>query len=76
MTLTFQTDGHVICLWTDALDLRELGTVKVDRVSTIDWDEANQYWRVHNRQGRTLFHHNVRQACVDWEHDHESELLA
>ena len=37
-------DGTVVGLYTDAIDLRQLGPLRVRRASWVEWDEAAQGW--------------------------------
>jgi len=42
---TLRPDGTVVCLYTDAIDLRALGHVHAERASAVEWDDAAQAWR-------------------------------
>ncbi len=37
-------DGRVVGVYTDAIDLRALGPVHVERATTVEWDPATQEW--------------------------------
>lgn len=42
---TLRPDGTIFGLYTDAIDLRALGHVHVERASAVEWDKAAQAWR-------------------------------
>ena len=68
-TITFQSDGAVNCLWTEAIPLHELGLLEVQRASTIEFDAAQQVWEVRltSNPGTVAFSHVSRAICLDWE---------
>ena len=37
-------DGRVVGVYTDAIDLRALGPVHVERATTVEWDADTQKW--------------------------------
>lgn len=69
-TLRFQADGGLIdCLYTEAIDLRELGKLQVTRATDIRFDEISQQWEVHDAgSDRVLFSNPSRAECLAWEH--------
>ena len=69
-TLRFHTGGRVDCLYTEAIDLRELGRLQVFRATDIRFNEGTQQWDV--REGGTssaLFSHPSRAECLRWEQE-------
>jgi len=54
-------------LYTEAIDLTSLGRLKVERATTITFDNRLQVWRVKDRTGFPLFTSPSREACLDWE---------
>jgi hypothetical protein len=38
MTLNFAIDGTARCLYDEAIDLRTLGTLSIERASTVEFD--------------------------------------
>lgn len=68
-TLRFQADGGLIdCLYTEAIDLRELGKLQVTRATDIRFDEPSQQWEVHEAASdRVLFSNPSRDECLAWE---------
>ena len=70
-TLRFHPNhGLVGCLYTEAIDLRKLGTLQITRATDIRFNDASQQWDTrHADTGEVLFSHNSRAACLAWEHD-------
>jgi hypothetical protein len=69
--LRFQPDGHIDCLYTEAIDLRALGRLCVVRATDIRFNDSTQQWDVrHADTGAVLFSHASRAACLVWEHTH------
>ena len=68
--LTFDADGTARGLYTEVIDLMELGILSIRRISRIEFDDEGQTWRVRDMQGRPLFAHVSRNACLDWEREH------
>ena len=66
-TLIVTTAGVVECLYTEAVDLSELGMLSVKRATDIGFDDAEQQWKVRDMDGRELYGHGSREACLDWE---------
>ena len=65
--LSFGPDGRVICLYSDLIDLRTIGRLKVRRLTHIEFDSERQYWRVRDRTGFAMFNSPSRTECLDWE---------
>ena len=67
--LRFQADGGwVDCLYTEAIDLRELGKLQVTRATEIRFNETSQQWQVHEAESdRVLFSNPSRDQCLAWE---------
>ena len=63
----FTPDGVGRCLYTDAIDLAALGTLTVERATTIEFDNTRQYWSVRDPRGFRLFNSPSRQTCLEWE---------
>ncbi len=70
MTLTFHPDGTARCLYTDAIPLATLGTLRVRRASWIDFNEHTQQWEVRfsPMSDKPVFTHASREECLRWEH--------
>ena len=67
--LTFDVDGIVRCLHTDAIPLQTLGTLEISRASTIEFNPATQQWEVKASDGAILFTNPSRSCCLAWELD-------
>jgi hypothetical protein len=39
-----ESDGTVVTVYTDTVDLRALGHVRARRASVVEWDESAQAW--------------------------------
>lgn len=70
VNIRFTPDGTGECLYTDMLDLREIGTLRIKRATSIEFDDRTQRWVVWNPYGRRLFSNTSRQCCLDWEQEH------
>lgn len=44
--IVIDPDGNVRTLYTDMVNLREFGTLKIARASNIEWHEREQGWTV------------------------------
>ena len=67
-TLRFDETGHIACLYTEAVDLRELGPLHVVRATDIRFDESTQQWEVRCASTGEALHRNPsRDACLTWE---------
>lgn len=65
--VTFKPDGSVRGLYTEVIDLTCLGRLKVERATTITFDNRKQVWRVKDRTGLPLFTSPSRETCLEWE---------
>ena len=65
--LRFHADGIGSGLYTEAIDLHEIGTLQVDRASRVEFNGHTQKWEVSDLNGHRLFTHPSRQRCLDWE---------
>ncbi len=68
--LTFEPQGLVRCLYTDAIPLQSLGTLDIHRATTIEFNPADQQWEVKATEGAILFSDPSRSRCLAWELDH------
>lgn len=74
MTIDITPAGEVRCLYTEAIPLQELGPLHVRRASNVEFDASTQAWVV-RVAGCDLFRDPSRQACLDWEHQHDETIL-
>jgi hypothetical protein len=63
-------DGRIRGLWTDDVQLGELGCLHVRRASHVEYDENLQRWTVRpvHAPGRVLHSSCSRAAALTWEH--------
>ena len=70
MIINFTPDGTGHCLYSELIDLQALGTLECRRASHIEFDEADQEWRVLTADKKeTLFRSASRLECLTWERD-------
>ena len=67
--LTFELDGTGRCLHTDAIPLQTLGTLTVQRATTIEFNASTQQWEVKDAAGAILHSNPSRSCCLAWEMD-------
>ena len=65
--LTFTSDGLGHGLYTEVVDLSLIGELRIERATTIEFDNSAQYWRVRDNTGFAMFNSPSRQKCLDWE---------
>jgi hypothetical protein len=68
-TITFVPDGTGHCLYTEAIDLKSIGPLEIQRATTIEFNGKTQRWEVRDANGnRLLFQDHSREVCLKWEH--------
>ena len=68
--LRFTPDGSIDCLYTEAIDVRALGRLKVVRTTDISFCERSQQWIVRcAATGQAIHADPSREACLQWERD-------
>jgi hypothetical protein len=65
--ISFHTDGTALCLWTEALPLRELARLEIHRATNIEFNNDTQQWEVKDLKGKVRFFAKSRSACLEWE---------
>lgn len=65
--LTFSPDGTAQGLYTEAIELHELGRLSIRRATTIEFEDATQQWVVRDPTGAPLYQSPSRQSCLNWE---------
>ena len=68
--LTFDVDGVVRCLHTDAIPLQSIGTLEIQRATNIEFNPATQAWDVTDAGGAILHSDASRSRCLAWEVEH------
>ena len=69
-TLYFMSDGTVHGLYTESITLAELGKLRVERATAIEFDNAAQSWGVFTAMGERIYSSSSRQECLRWEEEH------
>lgn len=61
--------GEMRCVYNEVLPLETLGSLKVERASTVEFNEATQRWEVRlaTEPDRVAFTDASRAACITWE---------
>ena len=67
--LAFKPDGTGHGLYTEVIDLRRLGRLRIARATRIEFDNQHQTWVVLKRGGKQLFASASRTKCLDWERE-------
>ena len=70
VVLTFEPGGVVRSLYSELIDLTELGPLRVERASSLEFNQKKQKWEVREPDGKLLFSHTSRAICLAWEHHH------
>lgn len=65
--LRFHADGSGSGVYTEVIDLQEIGSLQVDRASRVEFNGHTQQWEVSDLSGIRLFTHPSRQRCLEWE---------
>jgi len=71
--LTFKPSGMVFGIYTEAIPLTEIGALKINRLTEIEFNDSTQEWEAKDMAGTLLFSHRSRQRCLKWEHQHFSQ---
>ena len=65
--LHFQPDGTGAGLYTEAIDLQQIGRLELSRASNIEFNPDSQQWEVFDYSGRKVFADPSREVCLRWE---------
>ncbi|MCB1232965.1 MAG: hypothetical protein KDN19_22160 [Verrucomicrobiae bacterium] len=65
--LHFQPDGSGAGLYTEVVDLKQIGILDVSRASEIEFNPDTQQWEVFDATGTLVFADRSRDTCLRWE---------
>jgi hypothetical protein len=68
--LTIDPQGIITGLYTELIELNQLGRLEITRASTIEFNPTNQQWEARDAVGTLLFRDPSRSRCVGWEIEH------
>ena len=68
--LTFDSSGTGSCLYTELIDLQQVGSLQMERASTIEFNQSEQVWEVRSSAGELLCSNRSRAVCLAWEQQH------
>ena len=71
-TLCVLPEGSIKGVYTEAIDLSVLGSLRISRATSIEFDNRLQAWRVFDPYGDCMYCSPSRQVCLDWERRHLS----
>lgn len=64
VVIDLRADGTALCLWNEELDLYELGEIRVERATQIEFDNIHQRWEVTSRTGDVITASVSREAAA------------
>ena len=67
--LHFNPDGTGAGIYTERIDLKQIGTLEVVRASEIEFNDTTQQWEVFDYNGRRVYTDSSREACLRWERE-------
>ena len=67
--IRFLEDGTGEALYTEEIDLQQLGLLEVTRATEIEFNNSIQRWEVFDYTGQVVFSASSRQRCLEWEHE-------
>ena len=68
--LTIDHHGTVTGLYTELIELSQLGRLEITRATTIEFNPTIQQWEVKDVAGKLLHRDPSRSRCLAWELDH------
>lgn len=62
------TDGDLLGLYTDKINLFEIGRLKnIKKASDVEFNEQKQKWEVLSHDGKVVHENKNRESAIDWE---------
>jgi hypothetical protein len=58
------------CLYSELIDLKQIGPLQINRASRIEFNNEKQRWEVQDLNERLLFFSHSRAVCLAWEQQH------
>ncbi len=75
MTLEVTTDGNIRCLYSDEIDLSQLGRLNISRASQIEFDNYLRKWTVtSSKTSKRLHSARSREEALEWEAQYYSPM--
>jgi hypothetical protein len=68
-------DGVCRSLWTDLIDLTEIGTCHVERASNVEFNNETQMWEARLLDGTLIGQDRSRSGAIQQEIDYLNERL-
>lgn len=67
--ISIESDGTATCLWTEEINLAEIGSLDVRRASNVEFNPESQMWEVRlaDNPEHVAFTAPSRAACIAWE---------
>lgn len=66
--LEINEDGNVLCLWTDDIDLFDVGLItNVHKASDVDFNQEEQIWEVLSLDRKVLHKNKNRDKAIEFE---------
>jgi hypothetical protein len=69
LVLTFDHSGTGSCLYSELIDLTQIGALQIRRASTIEFNNDTQRWEVKNLKGKVVIISKFRGTCLAWERE-------
>lgn len=67
-TLDIDTGGNIHCLYTDDINLFDIGRViNVRKASNVEFNEHKQCWQVVSLDDKILYENPNREKAIEWE---------
>ncbi len=67
LAIVFGGDGIARTVYSETVDLSELGRLEIERATTVEFDNAVQKWTVTDADGVAVFRSRSRNLCLEWE---------